>query len=274
MPDLFFSFGGHNYARYLTFFSQFIANLDFSHPGAVNEIKLGVISVARSFIPGNRCAVDKTMEETFMKHAKSKAGAGAGISGITQNHGAYQRWVKTTHQRSKYISAAYALAHMEGHKGQSIHHKDLRPAEIQKSEKAVQAAMDAINSFLNPFSLSDVDHLYNLSSGCTMTEDIKADVLASESFGKEEKEKFIDGRLVKNDHFFSPIKKLKLKTMASSNKKVNVTSRKNKVLEVKQHSNIAFQLIVKSRSLGRVIDLQHDLEYQLTTVPFLLGTTD
>ena len=84
MTDIFFSFGGQNYAQYLTFFSQFVSNLDFSHPGAVDQIRLGVISVARSFIPGSRCAVDKTMEETFMRHAKSKGGSGTGITGITQ----------------------------------------------------------------------------------------------------------------------------------------------------------------------------------------------
>lgn len=31
----------------------------------------GAIGVARSLIPGSLCAVDKTMEETFMKFAKS-----------------------------------------------------------------------------------------------------------------------------------------------------------------------------------------------------------
>ena len=94
MADIFFSFDGQNYARYLTYFSVFVANLDKTHPGASKLLKRGAISVARSFIPGNRCAVDKTMEETFMKHAKSRNGAGeigTGISGIAGNYDAYQR---------------------------------------------------------------------------------------------------------------------------------------------------------------------------------------
>lgn len=53
MSDLFFSFGGQNYARYLTFFSLFIANIEISHPGATELMKRGAISVAHSFIPGN-----------------------------------------------------------------------------------------------------------------------------------------------------------------------------------------------------------------------------
>ena len=102
MPDLFFTYGGQNYARYLTFYSVFVANMEFSHPGSMDQMKAGVISVARSMIPGNRCAVDQTMEETFTKHAKSKGGAGgssAGLCGITQSYNSYQRWVRTTSER-------------------------------------------------------------------------------------------------------------------------------------------------------------------------------
>ena len=69
MCDLFFPYDGQNYARYLTFF-------------------------ARSSIPWNRCAVDKSNEETFMKNAKSRGGMGSGstvLSGITTNYNSYKR---------------------------------------------------------------------------------------------------------------------------------------------------------------------------------------
>ena len=59
MPDLFFSLGGQNYARYLTFFSRFIANIEKTHPESNPLLEHGAISVARSLIPGNRSAVDK-----------------------------------------------------------------------------------------------------------------------------------------------------------------------------------------------------------------------
>lgn len=93
MSDLFFNFGEQNYARYLTYFYLFLVNIDVSHPGAKEFLERGVFGVARSFIPGNSCAVDKTMEETFMKHAKSKGGAGSsgpGITGLTTNVERYQ----------------------------------------------------------------------------------------------------------------------------------------------------------------------------------------
>ena len=45
--------------------------------------------VVRSFCPGSHAAVDKTMEETFMSHAKSDR-MGTGISSIYMNYGNYQ----------------------------------------------------------------------------------------------------------------------------------------------------------------------------------------
>lgn len=71
MPNRFFSSGGYNYARYLTFSSLFIANIEHSHPSAEDLLKRYAVSVARSFIWGNGYAIDKTIEETFMKHATS-----------------------------------------------------------------------------------------------------------------------------------------------------------------------------------------------------------
>ena len=69
-----------------------LANIDKTHPGAVEMLKQGAFSVACSFIPGNCADVDKTMEETFMKDSKSHDGtSGAGITGIQQNYDAYQR---------------------------------------------------------------------------------------------------------------------------------------------------------------------------------------
>ena len=49
-----------------------MTNLELTHPSAMELIDQGVIGVARSLIPGSLCAVDKTMEETFKKVAKSQ----------------------------------------------------------------------------------------------------------------------------------------------------------------------------------------------------------
>ena len=153
MADLFFSFDGQNYSRYLTYFSVFLANVDKTHPGARELLERGAFSVARSFIPGNRCPVDKTIEETFMKHSKSHGGAGgcgAGLTGLVTDYKAYQRWVKTTHERTQFAEVMLSMADMLSESRSGRKHKDLRPAEVKKSEKTVKRTVEAVTSFLKP----------------------------------------------------------------------------------------------------------------------------
>ena len=102
MPDLFFSYGVWIPQGTWPFFGFFLANIEHSHLGATALLKNGASSFALSLIPGNSCGVDKTIEKTFMRLAKSRDGSGAGLVGLTQNYGAYQRWVRTTHERVNY----------------------------------------------------------------------------------------------------------------------------------------------------------------------------
>jgi hypothetical protein len=276
MPDIFFSFGGQNYARYLTFFSIFMANIEETHPGATALLQQGAISVARSFIPGNRSAVDKTIEETIMKHAKSHGGAGGcgvGLSGILSNHEAYQRWVKTTHERTLYVDATFSMADMLSESTEGAKHRDLRPSEILRSEKSVLATCEAIKSFIDPFAVDDNDRLYNISSGAPVPAAIEADVMRAESVGKTAKEEFIKDRLEKKEKFFLPIKRLNLKTMANMNKSVKLKTN-NKVVEYKQQGNVALQLLVHSQSEDGRLDLRSILAYPLTPVPYSIATAD
>ena len=98
----------------ISHFCSFLANIVCSHPGATEMLEQGAFSVVRSFIPGNRSAADKTIEETFMKHAKSGGGCGtlAGLTGIFKNQEPYQRWTRTTSERTKYYQATLSLADM------------------------------------------------------------------------------------------------------------------------------------------------------------------
>ena len=168
MADIFFSFDGQNYARYLTFFAVFLANIEQTHPGARTLLEKGAFSVARSFIPGNRCLVDKTIEETFMKHSKSHGGTGgcgAGLSGLVTDYKADQRWVKTAHERAQFVEVMLSTADMLSEAPGGRKHKDLRPAEVKRGEKLVNKTVDAVKSFLNPFDVPEETKLYCLSSG-------------------------------------------------------------------------------------------------------------
>ena len=137
MVDLFFSFDGQNYARYLCYFSLFLVNIVKIHPSANELLKLDAISVARLFIPANRGAVHKTIEETFMQHAKSQAGPGrmgAGISGLLNDYKAYRRWASTAHERSRYVKVMLQVANISlGGSGRK--QRVTRPSLVKKVKK-------------------------------------------------------------------------------------------------------------------------------------------
>ena len=57
-------------------------NIEENHPYAEALLKRRATSVARSLIRGNQCAVDKTIEETFTKNAKSRGRMGGGGTGL------------------------------------------------------------------------------------------------------------------------------------------------------------------------------------------------
>ena len=71
----------------MTIFSVVIANIDQTHPGVLELLKLGAFSVAHPMVPGCRTDVDKTMEGTFMKHEVPWWSSGA-ISGVTRTNAA------------------------------------------------------------------------------------------------------------------------------------------------------------------------------------------
>jgi len=223
MSDLFFSYDCQNYACYLIMFCVLLANVDDTHPGALDLLKRGAISVARAMIPGFREDVDRTTEETIMRDSKTYSGAsGTGISGITRNYAAYQRWILLIldmHERSKYTVATFSLLDIGFYTGD--HHKDVRKSEVKRSQDNVRKTVDALKNFLNPFSVNK-DKLYCVPSAAAVPPEIEKDLLEAEKKGKEARMEFVHERLKKGEKFFEPIRKQKLKTMANMKKSVKL----------------------------------------------------
>ena len=45
MAPIFYSFGGQNYSRFLTWFDMFLTNIEITHPGAKNLLEKGILSI-------------------------------------------------------------------------------------------------------------------------------------------------------------------------------------------------------------------------------------
>ncbi|KAF3840275.1 hypothetical protein F7725_018992 [Dissostichus mawsoni] len=262
MADLFFAYDGHNYARYLTWFEAFLTNIDLSHPGALDYIKLGAIAVARSLIPGALAAVDKTMEETFMRFAKTSGG----LLGLFNNCGAYQKWCRTTSARAQLYELTLEMCGMidDPEMPKAGKHRELEPAQIKKSELAVQSVISAINGFTNPWRILDKSRLYSLASGAPIDPEVEADVLRAEAAGKAAKEQFIQERFIsKRKDFFDRLKKLRLKTMDYCSKRVKLTSAQGKLFVYKEQSNLAFQLLVQTSEIYELRSNQEETDSRI-----------
>ena len=62
--------------------------------------------------------------------------------------------------------------------------------------------------------------------------------------------------------------------MSELSKFVKLKTSKNKVVEYKQQSKIALQLLVKSQQQEAKLNMQHLLPYPLTTVQYSIATAD
>jgi hypothetical protein len=134
-------------------------------------------------------------------------------------------------------------------------HRDLLRTEIERSEANVVKVAQAIVGFINPFEMEQTDKLYCISSGASATSEIESDVILAEAVGADAKDDFISERLEKHEKFFDPIKRLNLNTSELA-KETTIKSFQNKIIEYRQQSNIAFQLLVGSQCDDLKIDLK------------------
>ena len=212
-----------------------------------------------------------------MKHSKSHAatgGSSAGLSGILMNYNAYQRWVRTAHERTKYVECTRKMAEMIPDQNKDQIHKDVRPSRMKKNEQDVDKTLHAVQNFIDPFAMDDTEHLYNITSGAPAPPNIETVVLRAEAARAKAKEDFIKERLENNKPFFDPVKRIHLKTFSDMNKSVKLKTSRNKVIEYKQQGSTALQLLVKSQNQQSPLDLKELMTYPLTLVPYCTGTSD
>ena len=104
----------------------------------------------------------------------------------------------------------------------------------QRSEKNVESVVEAFGKPSQPLNVEDQEGMYCTSSGLCVTLDMQEDLLKAEKYGKEMKDNFIKKRLDTRINFFNTIKRSKLKTFASTSKKVMVKTSDKRLTEYKQ----------------------------------------
>ena len=133
--------------------------------------------------------------------------------------------------------------------------------------------MEAINSFINPFTIEDRDALYCLSSSAPVPSNVENDILMSDEIGKKAHKQFVLDRLIdKTVSFHAPVKKRNLKAVANQAKTSLVQGKARKNIEITAERNVLGQLVILA--LQHELSLECILSYPLSPVPWALATSD
>ena len=137
MAILFFAYDRHSYSRYLTWFEAFFTNNELTHRGAMEFNDNGALGFARSLIPDSLCAVDKIIEETFIKFPKGSGG----LLRTLKQYGACQRWRQKTSERGRDYEEALEICGLvdDPDLPKEGKHRELHQSHIKKSEASFES---------------------------------------------------------------------------------------------------------------------------------------
>ena len=88
------------------------------------------------------------------------------------------------------------------------------------------------------------------------------------------KDNIIIERLETHINFLDSIKRSKLKTFESANKKVMVKTSDKRLIEYQQQGNLAFQFLAQAEYLDKKINMKLLMSFPITPVPLSIGTSN
>ena len=258
MLPIFFFFDKTHYARYGTYYTKQLENLEITHPGAKEELQKFGISVCRNNY-GIGQAIDLAGEQTYMKSSKTIGG----ITHFQTKKSALLKWVLNCPFQSKFVEALKDSAGLE--KSLNSPRKCLRPKEILKSDEIVINIMKVLKTqFLDPFDGNlRGDRLYNLVSGMPVSCEIDKSLLSLKEIGENSLKEFEIRTMETFDtspSFFHKISRKKHLTFSSAELKPKFKKSDRKV-EIVIERDILGSLLAFSNETNSVVDMRKALCY-------------
>ena len=150
--------------------------------------------------------------------------AKGGIIAFSLKKGAVQRWLITAQER---VSFSLKLKEMIGlNTNEDNIHKEFRTPRLATDENHVERMMSVIKGWVNPFDVPE--ELVCISSGVTVSPEIKQDLLGAGKAGDTLVTEFLKDRIVSNNvSFFDPVPRENLKTVKDTvkTKKIKVNGK-------------------------------------------------
>ena len=153
----------------------------------------------------------------------------------------------------------------------NVVYKSLRPSQILGSEKMVTCVIEVLSEYLNPFSVSLDENLYNLSSGVPDQDELTdSEQKGSEIYGCFANERLLAGG---TKNFHDPLPSNKVYSFKSTSKKI-LMKKNNRERTVEVNRNVLGLLVRLSLCSGQPVDFEIVLRYLLSPIPLSIATPD
>lgn len=251
LPQL-FAFGHINYARYLTYQHVMLANLHKTNPTTWNELKENAFGGSLTGDSFSTVHGDFITEVTVNREVKVRGGPMQG--GFSTSLKAEDAFIKTNHLMAKVRAALNEKFKIMT----TSTHKETAQGAKKQHENTVQALVDQMSKYMDPFAAGVARHL---KTGIAINEEVVKDLLQSTVTGETFLLKFIDERLKRKGKdrvsFFKPIKNPKIKTGLEKPKKAL------RVVNILKEEKQAFGCLV-----GKATSAREAHSYPCTISPF------
>lgn len=261
---LFFAFNHQYYARWLTRNHDNFMNITRSHPGLWEDFESGALSVRRTAKNFCRSPVDLTLEQTINANAANRL---TGVTCLTNNIHARQRWSETHTARMAIISHFFEFLHL-------AKFSETSDSQYQSRvfSKQVQKFTEQVCDNINPFNVDvNPEILFNLSTGKAASSETATFLLNVTSIGAKQRDDFIQECATDGNRFNRPIKRNNVKNFAVENLK-HKTSSVTKTNDADVERNVLGHVLCYV--MQNRIDLLSVLSYPLTTHPHSLAHCD
>lgn len=264
-----FAYDRQNYARYLPVYFAEMSQLSNEHPEVYQHYIEGEFSVQLGKNnPFGKIPIDQTIEETANRDTKTAGG----IRKYSLKPGAVTRFYLTAEHRAAFL---HHLREVLSISKSDNGHVELQPTRIKKDEQAVNAVVETLKDWVNPFEEGH-NELVSLSTAAVASEQIAEDLSQAKERGEEAFQKFRTERLEVNPpitKFHDTLPKLKLKTFSEMNKKNKKISANGKDLILKADRKVFGRMVLIAQT-RKNLSMQEVLGHPLGPLPWSLATED
>lgn len=265
MCALFFIFNHQNYARWMTKYLDTFTNIEETHPGLLEDLEGGALSIRRTTKNFCRSPIDLTLEQTINANAGNKL---TGITAFRNSLCAKQKWSETHIARttiSTHLLESLGLIKTSENSDSEYHSKHFR--------KKVNQFKEEVCKNINPFG-DDLNQtkLFNISSGRAASKETTEFLLGVEIIGTKLMETFVKECRKDNQRFERPLKRNVIQNFTAEIFKGNKVLAKYHSDAAKVERNILAQVLILA--LDKKIDFLDILGHPLTAFPQSLTHPD